>query len=192
MHFCPYCGKMLAQKEISGRERGHCAECHFINFGGYVLGVGGIILNTQDNGEREILLIQRNHNPGKGGWYIPGGYVEFDELAHQGVVREIEEETGLITEVVGLVSYRNRIEFERNDSYAIFLLTVTGGKLIDTSTDEVAQIGYFNEQALIDLTPVSETSRLLATLALHGELQTLKPTPMPDITYQDLPVYLYL
>lgn len=190
MRFCPYCGQELTQNEISGRVRGHCAPCHFIDFGGYVLGVGGIIVQENSAGKREILLIQRNHNPGKGGWYIPGGYVEFDEIAHRGIVREIVEETGLTTEVVGLVSYRNRIEFERNDSYAIFRLKVISGELLATPTDEIAQIGYFDEQALLNLEPMSDTSRLLALHAVRNKLRILEPQRLLDMN--DDEIYLYL
>ena len=43
----------------------------------------------------EILLIQRKNDPYQGMWALPGGFVEMDETLEQGVVRELEEETGL-------------------------------------------------------------------------------------------------
>lgn len=190
MLYCPYCGKKLEHKEIHERVRGTCADCHFIDFGAYVLGVGGIILDTNSAGETEILLIQRNHNPGKGGWYLPGGYVEFDELAHKAIVREIEEETGLKTEVSGLVSYRNWIENKRNDSYAIFMLTVVGGDLIQTPTSEIAQIGYFTQDELARLNPISETSQIISMQAVRDELHILKPHQLHNI--DDDKIYVYL
>ena len=44
----------------------------------------------------EILLIQRKFPPMAGYWALPGGFVERDEDPLIAVLRELEEETGLI------------------------------------------------------------------------------------------------
>lgn len=41
------------------------------------------------------LLIQRGNEPYKGCWAFPGGFLNMDENAEQGALRELEEETGL-------------------------------------------------------------------------------------------------
>ena len=43
----------------------------------------------------KVLLIQRGHDPFKGGWAFPGGFLEMDETLEQCAIRELEEETGL-------------------------------------------------------------------------------------------------
>lgn len=43
----------------------------------------------------EVLLIQRKNNPYKEMWALPGGFVNIDETLEEGVVRELQEETGL-------------------------------------------------------------------------------------------------
>jgi 8-oxo-dGTP diphosphatase len=62
------------------------------------LTVDGIVLM---NGR--IILIQRKYPPFKMMFALPGGFVEEGETVESAVVREIEEETGLLTSVKKLV-----------------------------------------------------------------------------------------
>ena len=43
----------------------------------------------------KTLLIERGNDPYKGCWAFPGGFLNMDENAEQGALRELEEETGL-------------------------------------------------------------------------------------------------
>ncbi len=45
-----------------------------------------------------VLLIERGHEPFKGKWALPGGFIEMDETLEQACIRELHEETGLKTE----------------------------------------------------------------------------------------------
>ncbi|WP_439032034.1 NUDIX hydrolase [Gordonia terrae] len=60
-----------------------------------VVAVGALI--TDDDGR--ILLILRRNEPSAGHWSLPGGKVEPGETLEEAVVREVQEETGLIVEV---------------------------------------------------------------------------------------------
>jgi ADP-ribose pyrophosphatase YjhB (NUDIX family) len=54
----------------------------------------------------KVLLVRRTRSPGKGFYSLPGGRVEFGESLQQALAREVDEETGLRIEIVGLAGWR--------------------------------------------------------------------------------------
>lgn len=42
-----------------------------------------------------LLLVRRKHEPGKGLWAFPGGFVDVEETIDEAVIRELREETGI-------------------------------------------------------------------------------------------------
>jgi ADP-ribose pyrophosphatase YjhB (NUDIX family) len=56
--------------------------------------------------DNKILLVRRAKSPARGIYSLPGGRVEFGETVHAALHREIEEETALKIEVVGLAGWR--------------------------------------------------------------------------------------
>lgn len=58
------------------------------------LTVDAVVFSKQ-NDVVDVLLIQRNSEPWKGMWAVPGGFLEIDETCEQAAKRELEEETGL-------------------------------------------------------------------------------------------------
>jgi ADP-ribose pyrophosphatase YjhB (NUDIX family) len=54
----------------------------------------------------KILLVRRARSPGKGFYSLPGGRVEFGETLHAALHREVDEETALRIEIVGLAGWR--------------------------------------------------------------------------------------
>ena len=56
--------------------------------------------------EDKILLVRRARSPAKGFYSLPGGRVEFGESLHAALHREVDEETALKIEVVGLAGWR--------------------------------------------------------------------------------------
>ena len=48
-----------------------------------------------DGSRLQVLLIERGIEPYKGRWAFPGGFLQMDETAEQGALRELKEETGL-------------------------------------------------------------------------------------------------
>jgi len=54
----------------------------------------------------KVLLVRRARSPGKGFYSLPGGRVEFGESLHTALRREVDEETGLAIDIVGLAGWR--------------------------------------------------------------------------------------
>ncbi len=48
-----------------------------------------------DGTQLQVLLIERGIEPYKGKWAFPGGFLNMDESAEEGALRELQEETGL-------------------------------------------------------------------------------------------------
>lgn len=113
--FCIKCGGALSRKVEGGRERPWCPVCNKFVFGRFTIGVGGLVVH-----DGKVLLIQRGHEPGKGRWTLPGGYVEEDEAPDETVVREVLEETGLKTKVRGIVAIRHAETRDGQNAYYIF------------------------------------------------------------------------
>ena len=54
----------------------------------------------------KILLVRRARSPADGFYSLPGGRVEFGEMLHAALHREVLEETALEIEIVGLAGWR--------------------------------------------------------------------------------------
>ena len=87
-HNCPACGEPLAA--IVGKSMS-CRACQFTYFFNPTIGLAGFI----ENGNGEILLIERGRDPAKGKLAPPGGFADVDETAEEALTREVFEETGL-------------------------------------------------------------------------------------------------
>jgi 8-oxo-dGTP diphosphatase len=102
--------------------------------------VAGII--TDNHGR--ALLIQRRDNHH---WEPPGGVLELAESIHDGLRREVREETGLDVEPITLTGvYKN---VTRGIVALVFRCKVTGGDLI--TNDEVAAFRWAGQTDLDNL-----------------------------------------
>jgi len=118
IRFCPHCA---AEDFVPVDEkRWECSACGF----SYYHNVAAASVAVMRVGE-EILLTQRAHEPQRGFFDLPGGFVEADESAELGLIREVKEELGLglcIQQLRYLFSYPNIYPFEgivyrSSDSY---------------------------------------------------------------------------
>lgn len=66
-----------------------------------LVGVGAVVVN--EAGDR-VLLVQRDREPSRGLWSIPGGLVQLGETLREAAIREVREECGLDVDVGDVVS----------------------------------------------------------------------------------------
>ena len=97
--YCPKCGAKLELSWIEDEKRLACPECHWVNYENPLPSSAALVRNEKG----EVLLVKRGHEPGKGKWALPSGFIEIDETPKKACLRELKEETGLKGKVVRLV-----------------------------------------------------------------------------------------
>ena len=124
--------------------------------------VGAVI----KDGQGRLLLIKRGHEPGAGLWSIPGGRIEAGETDAEALVREMQEETGLVVEPGRLLG---RVRRPGRDGDVIdirdYAATVTGGTL--RAGDDAADARWV---AAPELATLAVTEGLLEALTEWGVL----------------------
>jgi len=116
---------------------------------------------TRENGAgREILLIKRANEPGKGRWALPAGFVEYDEHPRDAAIRETLEETGVAVAIDSLIELFHRPDVGGLADIVIAYTAhpIGGGVRAD---DDAEDAGWFAEDALPDIVLVS-TNALIA------------------------------
>ena len=135
-----------------------------ISAGGLVIdstGTKGLLIGRRDlkDQSRERLL-----------WSLPKGHIEEGETPEQAAVREVQEETGIQSEIakeLGVINFwfmagGNRI----HKTVHHYLFRETGGKLAPQLT-EVDDVGWFPFNEIVDLLAYPDEKKLIAK---SGEL----------------------
>lgn len=98
-----------------------------------------------------ILLVKRKHEPFRGKWALPGGFVEYGETVEQAIRREFLEETGLSPHIIRLLGvYSDPSRDPRGHTVSVvFLLSAEGEP---QAGDDAAAVRFFT---LDDLPPLA-------------------------------------
>jgi ADP-ribose pyrophosphatase len=117
------------------------------------VGVGGVVLI-----EGRVVLIRRGKEPLRGRWVIPGGTVELGETLEEALVREMQEETGILVRPREVVLVFDRIQREGSSVEYHYVIIdyacdyVSGELRAGSDADEVALVAP-DEIGRYDLPP---------------------------------------
>jgi ADP-ribose pyrophosphatase YjhB (NUDIX family) len=163
--YCPRC-----RTELRGDEqRLECPECGFVAYASSKATAGALVEDEQGR----LLLARRAHEPFKGRWDIPGGFLEEGEHPLDGLRRELLEETGLEVEPVDFLG----VWMDRygGDSTAAATLNLywtavaTGGE--PRAADDVDELRWFERHALPEAGELAfeNVPLVLAAWQLHAQ-----------------------
>lgn len=116
-----------------------------------------------ENGAGQVLLVRHR---GFDRWGTVGGMVEPEEHPKQAAIREVEEETGMVVEIIELLTASGGPEFTityPGGDQVTYVTTVYRARPIGGSermdTDELTEMGWFgpSEIATLDLDPIARS-----------------------------------
>lgn len=101
-NYCPMCGsKHFVEHNAKSKK---CDNCGFTYYQNPSAATAAFIVNSKG----ELMVERRGREPAKGTLDLPGGFIDNDETAEEGMIREIQEETGLkVTDVKYMFSLPN-------------------------------------------------------------------------------------
>jgi len=106
------------------------------------------IVMTRDD-DPKVLLIERGHEPFKGCWAFPGGFMNMDETTEQCAIRELEEETGLkVTEIKQIGAYSKVDRDPRGRTITVAYLALVDALLPVKGNDDAAKARWFSVKNL--------------------------------------------
>lgn len=124
--------------------------------------VAGAVVNTS----HEILLQERTDTRN---WSLPGGYMEYGERFVDTLHREMIEDSGLEVDILAPVKLFDQgfSTYPNGDVVQVismlYLVTPTGGHLIDKPTNETLSMAYFKFDALPPLLNQQNADMIQAT-----------------------------
>ena len=143
---------------------------------GYNIGVGGAVVRDD-----KLLFIRRASRHGRGNWQLPGGFIEPDETIEQAVVREVQEEAGVITEVEAVLGLRSRYDPDSgNGIYVILLLRPISGEP-RSDGHETDHAEFFTLEQIRQLNPLPPVNWEIAQRVLAPDRRLLNPKPLANL-----------
>jgi 8-oxo-dGTP diphosphatase len=110
--------------------------------------VGSALLVKDERGR--ILLGQRNKDPQRGSWVIPGGKIQAFERIAEAAARELQEETGLTVEVGSQFRVYEIVNPPNEHRIVIYSWAkLTGGTA--QASDDLSEVRFFRPDELDDI-----------------------------------------
>ncbi|CAA0090927.1 8-oxo-dGTP diphosphatase [Halioglobus japonicus] len=121
MNFCPDCGGPLLPHVVGNEVRNHwfCQRCQVA-----LHDHPRVVVTAFVACGKRLLWVQRDLDPQRGKWAIPGGFLEQGETLAEGAARELQEEAGVVLPPERLQLYMSGSITFINQLYMGFRATV--------------------------------------------------------------------
>jgi ADP-ribose pyrophosphatase YjhB (NUDIX family) len=144
--FCPACASPRIRVHQKNAIR--CSACGYVYFHNCAAAVAAIV----EIGDK-ILLVKRAHDPQKGLFDLPGGFVDYKESLETAIVREVREECGIeVTDLRYFGSFPNTYVY-RDVTYftadAFFICKAADAKKLRVS-EETSELKVIAPDAMDD------------------------------------------
>ncbi|WP_349304885.1 NUDIX domain-containing protein [Paenibacillus sp. Marseille-Q4541] len=151
----------------------------------HIVAAGGIV----EDGMGQILLVKTHH----GGWVFPGGQVEVGENVMDGLIREVEEESGVHIEVLHLIGvYSNTGVHMWHDGQTEvptkvmldFICRSVGGEL--RISDETSEVLWVQKDKVLDyITSGAIRARYEVYLEYQGAVRYMEYVTKPAFVMKE-------
>jgi 8-oxo-dGTP diphosphatase len=102
------------------------------------------LIYNRDNNSFYVLLIRRGQEPYRDKWALPGGFINMDELLEQACIRELREETGIITDKMNQFKTYDAIDRDpRGRTISVVFYAEVKEKRSPRAGDDAAMAGWF-------------------------------------------------
>lgn len=139
LNYCPDCGSGLERHLVAGEPRNHwyCSHCKASRYDHPMVVVTCFVACG-----KRLLWVQRELEPQRGLWAIPGGFLENNETLAEGAARELQEEAGVVIPPQQLQLYMTGTITFINQIYVAFRATVESDYTLPGV--ESRDCGYFS------------------------------------------------
>lgn len=136
--FCPICGTSLSFKSLAAKKRKYCPSCGWVYYP-HVFAAAQVLVRKGD----KVLMVRRAIEPYKNTWMFPAGFIEFGEHPEDTAKRELEEETGLVSEKVKLLEVGQSEDDPRAPGHFNFLYEIVArGEIKNSDKKENNEIAW--------------------------------------------------
>lgn len=145
-NFCPKCGAKNITLNVN---KVACGQCGFTFYLSTAAATSILIKHGDD-----ICFLVRNREPKKGFLDLPGGFIEYGETAENGIIREVNEEIGLVLEsedIKYIGSEPNQYEYNGVNYHTcdIFFSAELNNDRVEVSDlDEISKVVWVNRNKI--------------------------------------------
>lgn len=107
-----------------------------------------------------MLLIRRGKPPRLGEWSLPGGRIEWGERAEAAALRELQEETAVSGEILGLLDVVDGLFGKQHYVLVDYAVRWTSGE--PRAGDDATEAAFWPVEEAVRLVGWSETKRIIA------------------------------